>query len=67
MVDDAIGRLKKNMNYELFKDREGLVDLTHQLPLWKETFMYKSNKEMSIAPQDLQREFQKYIELRNIH
>lgn len=65
LIDNAVLGLQQNMKKELFMDRDKLVDLTHNLPLWKETFMYEANKEMSTTLQDLQREYEQYVLLRS--
>lgn len=64
MVDKAAEGLREHMAPGLFMDRSKLVELTHQLPLWQETFLYKIKKEMSTTPQDLKREYEAYTNLR---
>lgn len=63
MVDKAVLGLRDHMSPEMFKDRNKLIELTHQLPIWQETFMFKPNKEMSISSYDLKLEYEAYKNL----
>lgn len=60
LINDSVFKLFNNLGSGLFNDRNKLVELTHKLPLWRDAFLYKANKEMSIDPKDLKKEYDRY-------
>lgn len=64
-IDQAFERLERNLPTSLFLDRDKLVSLTHKLPIWTNTFIYSSEKMMSIQADDLKQEYIIYRQQQN--
>lgn len=60
LIDNAIIRLKNRMSSDYFISRNKLIKLTHNLPIWIQTYIYNTNKEMTLDSAALNEEYTTY-------
>ena len=63
LIDRYFNAMISHMSNDLFRSRDKLVELTHDLPIWTNTFIYSSQKLMSIECDDLIDEYKEYRKL----
>lgn len=60
LIDISFDRLIKHIKFEIFASRDKLIELTHKLPIWVQTYIYSPKQSMSIEKEDLIEEYAAY-------
>lgn len=59
-LEISFRRLTARIGKELFGQREKLVELTHKLPIWIQTYLYAPKQNMSVNSHELLEEYEAY-------
>ena len=62
LINKSIEGLNR-MSISTFNDQIKLIEITHNMLLWKEAYVYTNDKKMDLSKENLELEYQKYAEI----